>query len=156
MQRASDGVFHTRFPVRAQMVDVGCGIGGSSRHIARKFGASAKGITLSPKQAARANEITQQAGLADRVSFQVGREGHEAVVADWHEAVVDGGMKREECKASDTVGALCVQTWSTSTNLARTHFPHSPSAAGRRRPGTALPRQQLRPGVVSGERGAHA
>ena len=34
----------------AQMVDVGCGIGGSSRHIARKFGCSAKGITLSPVQ----------------------------------------------------------------------------------------------------------
>lgn len=53
------------------MVDVGCGIGGSSRHIARKFGAKASGITLSPKQAARANEITAQAGLADTVSFQV-------------------------------------------------------------------------------------
>lgn len=33
-----------------QMVDVGCGIGGSSRHVAKKFGASASGITLSPKQ----------------------------------------------------------------------------------------------------------
>ena len=32
------------------MVDVGCGIGGSSRHIARKFGCTAKGITLSPVQ----------------------------------------------------------------------------------------------------------
>lgn len=33
-----------------QMVDVGCGIGGSSRHIARKFGCTAQGITLSPVQ----------------------------------------------------------------------------------------------------------
>lgn len=33
-----------------QMVDVGCGIGGSSRHIARKLGCSARGITLSPVQ----------------------------------------------------------------------------------------------------------
>ena len=32
------------------MVDVGCGVGGSSRHIARKFNAQAKGITLSPVQ----------------------------------------------------------------------------------------------------------
>ena len=32
------------------MVDVGCGIGGSSRHIACKFGCTAKGITLSPVQ----------------------------------------------------------------------------------------------------------
>ncbi len=33
-----------------QMVDVGCGIGGSSRYISRKFGCTANGITLSPKQ----------------------------------------------------------------------------------------------------------
>mmetsp|Transcript_35815 Transcript_35815/g.49707 ORF Transcript_35815/g.49707 Transcript_35815/m.49707 type:complete len:356 (+) Transcript_35815:122-1189(+) len=52
------------------MLDVGCGIGGSSRHIARKFGCKAKGITLSPRQAARANAISQEAGLQD-VSFQV-------------------------------------------------------------------------------------
>ena len=32
------------------MVDVGCGIGGSSRHIARRLGCTARGITLSPVQ----------------------------------------------------------------------------------------------------------
>lgn len=53
------------------MVDVGCGIGGSSRYISRKFGCSARGITLSPKQAKRANEITEKSGLGSRVSFQV-------------------------------------------------------------------------------------
>ncbi|KAL6751861.1 S-adenosyl-L-methionine-dependent methyltransferase [Haematococcus lacustris] len=54
------------------MVDVGCGIGGSSRHIVRKFpGASAKGITLSPVQAKRANEITAGAGMGANASFQV-------------------------------------------------------------------------------------
>jgi tocopherol O-methyltransferase len=51
-------------------VDVGCGIGGSSRHMARKFGCGARGITLSPVQAARANALTADAGIAD-VSFQV-------------------------------------------------------------------------------------
>lgn len=53
------------------MVDVGCGIGGSSRHIARKYGAEAKGITLSPKQAARANMLSAADGLASKCSFQV-------------------------------------------------------------------------------------
>lgn len=33
-----------------QTVDVGCGIGGSSRHIAAKYGSSGKGVTLSPVQ----------------------------------------------------------------------------------------------------------
>ncbi len=53
----------------SQMVDVGCGIGGSSRYISRKFGCSAVGITLSPQQAKRANEIT--ANPDGKVSFQV-------------------------------------------------------------------------------------
>ena len=42
------------------MLDVGCGIGGSSRHIARTFGCDAEGITLSPVQARRANELSSQ------------------------------------------------------------------------------------------------
>lgn len=54
-----------------RMVDVGCGIGGSSRHIARKFGCTARGITLSPYQAKRGNELATEQGLADRCSFQV-------------------------------------------------------------------------------------
>ena len=45
------------------MVDVGCGLGGSSRHIAAKFGATAEGITLSPYQAQRGNEISAEQGL---------------------------------------------------------------------------------------------
>jgi len=53
-----------------RMVDVGCGLGGSSRYIARKFGCSANGVTLSPFQAQRANEITQAEGID--ASFQVG------------------------------------------------------------------------------------
>ena len=54
-----------------KMVDVGCGIGGSSRHISRKFGCTAQGVTLSPYQANRGNELAQQQGLADKCSFQV-------------------------------------------------------------------------------------
>lgn len=54
-----------------QMVDVGCGIGGSSRHISRMFGCTAQGITLSPVQAARANELSKAAGLGDKCRFQV-------------------------------------------------------------------------------------
>ncbi|XP_048226198.1 probable tocopherol O-methyltransferase, chloroplastic [Ricinus communis] len=54
------------------VVDVGCGIGGSSRYIAKKFGAKCQGITLSPVQAQRANALAAAEGLADKVSFQVG------------------------------------------------------------------------------------
>lgn len=53
------------------VVDVGCGIGGSSRHIANKYGCTAKGITLSPYQANRGNELAKEQGLENKASFQV-------------------------------------------------------------------------------------
>jgi tocopherol O-methyltransferase len=53
------------------VVDVGCGIGGSSRHIARKYNCKAQGITLSPYQANRGNELAKEQGLSDQASFQV-------------------------------------------------------------------------------------
>jgi len=53
------------------MVDVGCGVGGSSRYIARKFGCTAQSVTLSPYQAGRANELSRVQGLSDRCTFSV-------------------------------------------------------------------------------------
>ena len=50
------------------VVDVGCGIGGSSRYIASKFGAKCQGITLSPIQAQRANALVAAQGLSDKVN----------------------------------------------------------------------------------------
>jgi len=55
----------------SQILDVGCGIGGSSLYLAEQFGASAAGITLSPVQANRATQRAEAAGLSQRVSFQV-------------------------------------------------------------------------------------
>eukprot|EP01025_Chloroclados_australasicus_P044773 TRINITY_DN4879_c0_g1_i14.p1 TRINITY_DN4879_c0_g1~~TRINITY_DN4879_c0_g1_i14.p1 ORF type:complete len:266 (-),score=35.27 TRINITY_DN4879_c0_g1_i14:191-988(-) len=52
-------------------LDVGCGIGGSSRHISGKYSCNVHGITLSPKQAQRGNELNQLRGLKDRVNLQV-------------------------------------------------------------------------------------
>ncbi|KAD7479893.1 hypothetical protein R6Q59_008725 [Mikania micrantha] len=53
------------------IVDVGCGIGGSSRYVSRKYGAECCGITLSPVQAERAQALATAQGLANKVSFQV-------------------------------------------------------------------------------------
>lgn len=51
------------------IVDVGCGIGGSTLYLAQQFGAQATGITLSPVQAKRAQARSQQ--LQIPATFQV-------------------------------------------------------------------------------------
>jgi len=54
------------------IVDVGCGIGGSTRHLASKYSAFATGITLSPYQANRGNELVKERGLdTSKVSVKV-------------------------------------------------------------------------------------
>jgi MPBQ/MSBQ methyltransferase len=47
-----------KLPAGATLLDVGCGIGGSSRILARDYGFAVTGITISPKQVARAKELT--------------------------------------------------------------------------------------------------
>jgi tocopherol O-methyltransferase len=46
-----------------RILDVGCGIGGSSLYLAEKFNAEVTGITLSPVQASRAQARAQAAGM---------------------------------------------------------------------------------------------
>jgi tocopherol O-methyltransferase len=53
------------------ILDVGCGIGGSTLYLAEKFHGEAAGITLSPVQAARASARAQEVNLDQKVSFQV-------------------------------------------------------------------------------------
>ena len=53
------------------VLDVGCGIGGSTRHIVRKYGCTGRGITLSPVQAGRAQQLSDEQGLGDKLGFQV-------------------------------------------------------------------------------------
>jgi tocopherol O-methyltransferase len=55
----------------SKILDVGCGIGGSTLYLAEKFQAEATGITLSPVQANRATERAQNAQLGQQVNFLV-------------------------------------------------------------------------------------
>jgi MPBQ/MSBQ methyltransferase len=60
----------TQQPVK--VLDVGCGIGGTSRYLAKKLGSNSSvvGITLSPKQVERATQLAKAQGV-DNASFQV-------------------------------------------------------------------------------------
>eukprot|EP00921_Rhytidocystis_pertsovi_P017441 GHVQ01027437.1.p1 GENE.GHVQ01027437.1~~GHVQ01027437.1.p1 ORF type:complete len:531 (+),score=68.33 GHVQ01027437.1:232-1593(+) len=58
---------------RLRVLDLGCGIGGTSRHLARHIpgGATVTGVALSPKQVERARKLTREKGLSDRCEFMV-------------------------------------------------------------------------------------
>jgi len=47
-----------KLPPGTTVLDVGCGIGGSSRILARDYGFAVTGITISPQQVERAKELT--------------------------------------------------------------------------------------------------
>ena len=54
-----------------KLLDVGCGMGGSSLYLAKQCGLSTTGITLSAKQVKIATEAAAQAGLSNQVHFYV-------------------------------------------------------------------------------------
>jgi len=56
---------------KIRILDVGCGIGGASRWLARTFDAEVTGITLSPKQVQRARELAKEANLSEQTTFEV-------------------------------------------------------------------------------------
>src|SRR5687767_11309132 len=53
----------------SRILDIGCGLGGSSRWLARELGCSVLGITISPVQVRMAEALTRKAGLTESVSF---------------------------------------------------------------------------------------
>ena len=50
-----------QLPKGSRILDVGCGIGGSSRILAKHYGFNVTGITISPSQVKRARELTSSA-----------------------------------------------------------------------------------------------
>ena len=49
-----------KLPQGTTVIDVGCGIGGSSRILAKEYGFDVTGVTISPQQVKRAQELTPE------------------------------------------------------------------------------------------------
>jgi tocopherol O-methyltransferase len=68
MERLAD---RAGVPKGARVLDIGCGIGGSSLWLASQFDCDVTGMTISPVQARMATAQAKNRGLAGRVRFQV-------------------------------------------------------------------------------------
>ena len=74
-------------PRGGHVLDVGCGLGGSSFWLARHLGCSVQGITISPAQCAMAATRAREEGLAERVSFAVADANRLELPAESFDAV---------------------------------------------------------------------
>jgi len=111
-----------------KMLDVGCGIGGSSRHIARRFQCDAEGITLSPVQAERAQELSKEfeRDSSNTLRFRVADALHQPFQDDSFDLVysMESGehmpdkkqFVRELARVAAPDGKIVIVTW-CSRNL---------------------------------------
>jgi len=81
-----------QLPAGARVLDVGCGIGGSSRILAQTYGFEVLGISISPAQIARAQQLTA-APLNTRCRFAV----MDALQLELDDQVFDAVWSVEAC-----------------------------------------------------------
>jgi len=115
------GVTPSTLSAGMKVLDVGCGVGGSSRHIANKHGCSVTGITLSTVQAQHAADRSEAAGLSGLTDFQVADAldmpfGDSSFDLVWSLEVAEHFPDREkwlkECwRVLKPGGRLLVATW---------------------------------------------
>ena len=74
------------------VLDIGCGWGGMAIYLARHAGVTVKGITLSREQLALARERAAEAGVADRVAFELVDYRDLAARGETFDRIVSVGM----------------------------------------------------------------
>lgn len=63
---------HAKLPPNPRILDVGCGVGGTSCYLASSLNATVIGVTISTRQVVMATEGAAKAGVSERVTFVEG------------------------------------------------------------------------------------
>jgi tocopherol O-methyltransferase len=110
-----------KIPRGARVLDVGCGLGGSSTWLAENRGCSVVGVTLSPVQVKIARQRAEQSKVSDKVHFeiadanylQVPQESFDAVwIIECSEHVGDKAALIETCyQALKPNGVIAICAW---------------------------------------------
>lgn len=121
-------------PRRSRVVDVGCGVGGSSLWLARELDCSVLGLTISPVQAEMAREKAGAEGMSDRVRFEAADANHLDIVPESFDAVwviecsehlADKAHFIAACaRALKPGGVLALCAWLVSDDPALTSHKH--------------------------------
>lgn len=97
-----------------EILDIGCGWGGMAIYLAKRFNVRVKGITLAEEQVALAKERAEQAGVADRVTFELKDFRDLAGEGARFDRIVSVGMLEHVGKAQfDPFFAVCREVLKT-------------------------------------------
>ncbi len=113
-----------------RVLDVGCGWGAFVRHAAREYGVTAVGVTVSREQAALAQRLVEDEGLAGQVQIRV--QDYRAVDDGPYDAIASIGM-------AEHVGMDLLPATRPISSAAR---PRGQAAQPRHRPPSRTPRRR--------------
>lgn len=89
----------------AQVLDLGCGLGGSARYLARHHGCQVTGVDLTRENIEVAEELTKRCGLAEQVSFRQG----DVTALPFGDDAFDGAVMLHVGMNVEHKAALCAQ-----------------------------------------------
>ena len=72
---------------KLSLLDLGCGIGGTLFHLSERFQGQLTGVTISESQVNRANEISEQRNLDQRLKVQLGDVLDDSTLLEAHDVV---------------------------------------------------------------------
>ncbi|KAL8288889.1 hypothetical protein RB597_000801 [Gaeumannomyces tritici] len=110
----------------SQVLDVGCGMGGTARYLASQHGCTVTGITISDKQVEIANRLTAAAAEAERTKEGTAAGAPVAPDADGFYALGKGKVRFMELDAEKMGGRFPGDFDAVWISEALTHFPDKP------------------------------